>query len=289
MTTDYENLIDVLKLLFHEILEKKREYKRGLLGDGAGNINVPNRQDYVYVREDKFSSKIWQVFNKRVDGVEGMPVLVGELAWQPGLIQVVAVDWAAYETMEWGDTFIGTPAHAQSHQYDTEANPGNDKVLVFQPALQQLKPTGDGTLIVTIQPLTYMYSNVYKSFLGGIADITSSVPSTASKAIYILIALNTVTNGLVIVEGTEVADSPSVSVPKPGIPSEYIPSCYIKLVTGQSTITTADNIEDARSFLLPPPNDFDASGNFGPYTPITDDAGWVVDELTGTLIVGHEV
>jgi hypothetical protein len=141
--------------------------------------------------------------------------------------------------------------HALNHQWPTEANVGPDPVKVFQPAMQQLKTTGDGsTLTITIQPLTYVVSGVRRNFLGTTHDLTSSVPG-AGLTRRVLVYLNESTNLITILEGTTVASGGAIPVPYPTIPDGARASAYVQLTNGQTAITTATHIDDARDFLVP--------------------------------------
>ena len=250
MATNYERLVQTFEILFEEVLEAQREYKRGLLGNGNGEIHIPGRPDFVWVREDKFSSKIWQVFNKRVLSVEeGTPVLIGELPWQPGLIQVVDIDWRAYANVDWSQTFTAVPAHYTTHQYPSESEKGPDAVNVFMPALQPLKTTADGlSLYVTVQPYSYHYNNAYKAYLGGVLDLTSYLPS-AGNAKYVLVYLNKSTNLLGVAEGSEVVDSVVITTPKPDVPTDAVPSGYVRLTSSTTSISNTTGVLDARGLF----------------------------------------
>lgn len=285
MSQQYDDLVTLFKSVFFEILESQRPYRRMILGNGQGGVSVPGREDYVYARDTLDDPRIQEVFNKRVEGADGTPIIVGELYWQPGLDQVIAIDWDAYAGSVWGGGFSGVPAHGQAHQYPSEADPGGDPVLVFQPALQPLKLTGNGAdMTVTVQSLAYDHNGTYKRFAGGTADLTAYVPATASTVVSILVCLDTESNGLVTVSGGEVADTVAI-VPKPSIPADHIAAGYVQISTGQTSVSTEDDITDGRAFLMAPPNDLAKDGTFGAYVPITDNAGWVVDEKTGVLIM----
>ena len=139
--------------------------------------------------------------------------------------------------------------HGWNHKWPSESGIGADPVRVYQPALQSLKTTGNGTdLTITIQPLTYNYNGVRRNYLGGTIDLTTSVPS-AGNIRAVLIYLNLPFNLVEIEDGTEVVDDSVTPISRPVLPSSSRFSAYVILSNGQTTIVTADDIEDARDFL----------------------------------------
>lgn len=139
--------------------------------------------------------------------------------------------------------------HGWNHQWPTEGGVGADPVRVYQPALQPLKTTGNGTdLTVTIQSHVYSFSGARRSYGGGTIDLTSSVPS-AGNIRAILIYLDMGWNLAMSEDGTEVVDDDVTPIPRPALPSNSRFSAYVILSNGQTTIVTADDVEDARDFL----------------------------------------
>ncbi|MFX1301610.1 MAG: hypothetical protein ACFFDE_11885, partial [Promethearchaeota archaeon] len=108
--SQYHDLVGALTWLVIERLQSKGQYTRGVLGDGQGHVQVPGRTDFSYVRPDRYTTRRFEVFNKRVDAPEGTPVIVGELPWQPGLTQVLSADYDVYLGVGWGDG-IGVTKH----------------------------------------------------------------------------------------------------------------------------------------------------------------------------------
>lgn len=294
MSTDYEGLVQALKTLFQDILEQKRNYKAAILGDGNGNVDVPGRPDYVYVRLSSQSIRVSQIFNKRVSGVDGTPVLVGELPWQPGVEQVVTIDWAAYAVQEWGNDYNGVPAHAPSHSYQSEATHGGDPVLVYQPAIQPLKVTGDGvSLTVSVAAYRYQFGGIIREFPGGSVNMTPYIPS-AGNVVAVLVSLKKSTGVLSVTAGSEILDL-GVQPPYPTIPTDDVAAGYVILSASQTVINNTD-IVDARDFLggggtasLPTGENgqvlYNDNGTFIVATPVVDSGGWLVDETTGNLII----
>lgn len=271
----YNDLVQVLRQLIFDILEEKRDYRHGLLGDGEGNVAVDGVADYVYVRENKNSSKVMQILNKRVDGADGTPVLYGELPWQPGVIQVVSIDWDAYSRSNgWGgDSYTGVPIHHRAHQYPSEAERGSDAVLVYQPALQMLKTTAGGGTTLDVAGCIYSSDGDYVSFGGTNIDVASLIPPAGYKN-YVLISLNTASNIIRVTAGSDVPDVGAVQPVMPSIPSGDIASAYVLLTGGTTTIQDTE-IVDVRNFFGT------ASGGL---SYITNNGGLILVNNNGTII-----
>lgn len=250
MPNNYENVIAIFNTLFTDILESKKEYRRAVLGDGNGNVLVSGRPDFVWVREDRVSNKIYQVFNKRILATEeDTPVLIGQLPWQPGLVQVVDIDWQAYARMDWSQTYNGVAAHAALHQWSSETQKGADAVSVYMPAIQPLKCSADGlTLNVNIQPINYFNGNNFTQFAGQIVNLATYVPIVAGKTKYVLIYLDKLSNQIKVASGTEVTNNTLITPQKPDIPEDAISSAFIRLTYGQTKIEKA-GVEDCRQLF----------------------------------------
>lgn len=140
--------------------------------------------------------------------------------------------------------------HGWNHQWPTEAAPGPDVVRIYQPALSLLKTEGNGTdLTISVQGLEYNTGGLQRSFLGGQADLTSSVPSTASHIRAVLVYIDTNTNTIQTIDGTSVLDNGAIEIPRPPVPGEGRISSYVFLITGQTAVVTATDVDDARDFL----------------------------------------
>ena len=190
--------------------------------------------------------------------------------------------------------------HGESHQTFDESNVGPDPVYVGLPMLMMLKTVGDGvTLTVVTNEYTYTINGAYRISYTQNTDLTSYVPGASTKIRTVLMYLDRGSNLLQIVAGTIVDDDGITPIPEPAPPSgvDARESAWVTLATGQSTITTASDIKDARDFLdngsaggIPSPT---AIGQVLMYldggvtwaTPmIADSGGWMTDE-DGYLMV----
>jgi hypothetical protein len=166
---EFSDLVQALTWLVTNRIQQKIQYTRGLLGDGNGRVRVSTipgspEVDYVFVRPDRFSNRTFKVFNKRIQGQDGDPIIIGELPWEPGLVQVVDMDWAAYADVGWGDDITTTNRHGISHQWRDGA-PGIDTFNVYRRQFGDLKTysTTSGTLAVGVSPYSLdLYGKQYQ-------------------------------------------------------------------------------------------------------------------------------
>ena len=144
----------------------------------------------------------------------------------------------------------GTTDHGHTHQLANESSPGSSPTLVYQPMLQPLKTTAStSNLMVFTMAHTYFYGGRRVAFLGKYQTMESYVPS-ASLSRRVLFYLNPVLNQVEYVAGATVVTG-AAPVPYPEIPAGMYPSAYVNLVGEQTSINTANHIEDARDFLRP--------------------------------------
>lgn len=287
-----------------EQLEPSRDFTLGVLVfvDSADlDAKVANRTDYVWVSEFNQPESTFQVLNRAVPALVGLQVKIGWPEKPPFERQILGVwdnidNTTGYDEDD-GGVFNSHP-HGQSHQFPSESNPGTDPVLIYQPALQILKTTGNGSdLTVSVTELpSFRYIDDLKSFSGTTLDLTSSVPSTASSVRFVLVYLDAITNILKTVDGTEVPDLSTITVPEPVLPDAGIASAYVKLVTGQTSITTDTHVTDAREFLEPRESALESANQIGEILfsidgvsftaqlPLTNGNGWLVND-DGTLLV----
>ncbi len=252
---EYHDLVESLTWLLTHKLQARSEYTHGILGNGQGHVEVPNRPDYNYVRPDRYSDRVYEVFNKRVSGADGTPVLIGELPWQPGLTQVIAVDWDAYLDVGWGDATPGLPPHGRSHEW-LDGAPGFDTFNVYRRQVGELKthPIGSGTPSVYVSAYNFTHMESLKSWPGlpGL-DLTNAVPTTTGSARLALVywdPCSGTTGMLGVATGTIDVDSPAIALNRPAAPAGTIPSAWVRLAGGQNDITEFD-IYDARPLWMP--------------------------------------
>jgi hypothetical protein len=258
---EFSELVQALTWLVTNRIQQKIQYTHGLLGDGNGRVRVSTipgspEVDYVFVRPDRFSNRTFKVFNKRIEGQDGDPIIIGELPWEPGLIQVVDMDWAAYADVGWGDDVSTTNRHGISHQWRDGA-PGIDTFNVYRRQFGDLKTysTISGTLAVGVSPYSLDIFGKQYQWPGtqdfSLAGALPTVTGTARMAlVYWSPASGTTQGFLGVATGTLGSGAEATILNRPVSPQGVIPSAFVRLAGGQSSITEFD-IWDARDPFRP--------------------------------------
>lgn len=244
---EYNDLVAMLRWLIQNRIAPKGDYVRGLLGNGHGKVQVPSAPDHSYVRPNRSVDQVFEIFNKTVPNIDGLPVLMGEFPWQPGLTQIIDVDWETYLGSAGWAGYSRTGPHGDTHVW-RDGYLGVDTFNVHRRQIAEMRsyPVGSGSMSFNVAPLDYLYYGEPKSWPGlpGI-DLSPAVPSTGS-ARWMLSYLDPVSNTVGVVTGTIEVDSLAVSPPRPGLPTgSWLPSAYIRLQGGQATLGEY-NFADAR-------------------------------------------
>jgi hypothetical protein len=203
------------------------------------------------------------VWNNTALEVAESHVWVGPQVYPPFALEIKGSyqGGLAPNTVTYGGAY-GSSDHGDVHQTADESSPGAAPVSVFQPMMQMLKTTGDGsTLTITIQPLIYFRGARRVTYPGQTLDVTSYVPG-AGLTRRILVYLDIGLNQIGVVTGSTVSSTGAIPVPYPDIPDNSYPSAYVQLTVGQTAVTTATHVEDTRDFIRPrvSTGDFDHTG-----------------------------
>lgn len=214
-----------------------------------GSIEVPTAPGYVYVSILNQPESLTAARNEGINVAAELPVLVGDDPKATYGLKIIGLYPHGLPPADQEDiNLFGVGAHAQNHQMPSEDNLGSDPVKVYQPALQPLKTTGNGSLTVATQAYIYHLEGVRRTFTGIETDLTSYVPG-AGLIRRVLLYLDTATSLIAVESGTAVIDNGAIPIPYPEIPEGAIPSAYVTLENGQTAVVTASHVEDARDFL----------------------------------------
>jgi len=218
---------------------------RGILGDGLGNLRVPGRKDLSFMRVNADPNRIWKVVNTKVQDIEGLPVIIEKAPDDP-LWQVVDVERRILEQSGtgWSDIKRKETHHAE-HEFP-DNDPGGDAVTVFPRALHDLRTEAVGSTYpfgVTVRPIRYSYSGLFKEFPGSLEHLASYTPVTGVRRI--LTYLDVRDNQLKLNVGAPVTYSIGAKPPRPAIPWYGKPSAFLTIAENQATIVEGD-IEDIR-------------------------------------------
>lgn len=245
--SDYNELVTLLQELLLNKFSPKPSFTRGILGDGLGNVIVPERPDKSFVRFNRGAGEYFEVFNRTVNPVEGWPVLIGELPWQPGLTQVVDTDWAAFEQSGWGDNIGATSPHAPTHEWP-DGSPGSDPVNVHTRSIVPLRTYANNTG-------TSVFTNSYEYEYQGSGQVWGGTPSidlspvissmTSGTMRFMGVYLDPDTNTLGLVTGDTTVFTSAFDPPRVQFPSNVLPSARVRVYGSQANLAEAD-IRDAR-------------------------------------------
>ena len=283
------------KAQYEAQFEPNHDTPWGVIVEVDGSTSPPNRPNMAWVDMYNRSSGRLAVLNDTTLKAAGTPVQLGPAPKPPYLTIVGTYNDSLHPTDS--NTNLGqfnTPPHSPNHQYPSETDRGSDSVLVYQPAIQPLKLTAVSGLICRIESLIYQVDGTRKVFPGALVDFASSVPSTTGQTRRTLVYLDKTTNNLVLADGTAVIGA--TPIPYPTAPGVAMPSGYVRLSNGQTTISTAVHIEDARSFLggngamSPYESTQDGQiiiaedGQFAVRLPLTDPYGFILTDADGRII-----
>lgn len=226
-------------------LETNRDITKAELIRVDGHVKVLDRPGYVWAREYGQHGGVFQVFNPSVTAISGLPVLVAADPKYPSRRRVLGVDWETLANMPAGTMPPNAPylpEHARSHErYDGYY--AADPVNVYLRMLVPLRCEANTGMTVRVAPLVYQI-NGQRIYYGGIEslDLSMHVPTTAGKGRRVLVYLDTTDNTAKISVG---ALGSGVALSYPAIPAAGIPSAYVRLVYGQTSLNERD-FEDAR-------------------------------------------
>lgn len=216
-----------------EMLRPQR-YRRGLLGDGQGHVQVTNKPGWSWIRYDYDSHRLSIVRNPfNMQMVDGVPVLVGKKDPGDEYEQVLFVDvsWYVNPSQETLDQYTST-AHGVTH-----AGKNNDPAPIDLNNLTPGKVVPSSGLIVTVYDFVYVYNCSVVHFGQANIDLSGDRPALYGHC-YVLVYLDPSTGGLDSVTSDVVAADTNPSYPT--VPTGMIPLAIIELGSWTNTITDDD-------------------------------------------------
>lgn len=140
------------------------------------------------------------------------------------------------------------PDHARAHEWPNGL-PGPDVVNVYPRSFTLLRTTVLEGVIVRVATFYYLKNQEFKVFNGDTLNLTDYIPTTVNKTRLVLVGFDLTTETLGVVAGDESFNSALTPPPVPtGIPTTFIPSALVRLVTNTTEIFESD-ISDARTFF----------------------------------------
>ena len=237
-----------------ELLKKRLSDKQdvlratpGILGDISGNVAVPGRPNYVYVRLMGVSGDaLAEVYNNRVANLANLPVLVGYDPLQPNLMQVLSTRAISRQGGDDNSNLAIVHPHHLSHEYPT----GSDIVWVQLMQFLPFRVFPAGGLNISVYRGVVYTGGAWRKLEETVThDLSSFVPATEGKACFVLVTLdNTAT--VTFTKGSEVnlADLAGTDIPAAPAGTALVLAA-IRLYAGQTAInesTTNLDIYDLR-------------------------------------------
>jgi hypothetical protein len=234
--------------------QKRIEGVYGFMGDGSGNVNA-SRQPYVYVRLP--DNTVVEVYNKRIQPKDGVPVLCGYDPLEPFLFQVLSLWTTALNSPEAISPPYMMPKHGWRHQWGI----GDDVVFVekrqYMPARVGASAAG-GLQVDIYQDIIYINGG-WTVLTSQTVDMASYQPSTSGKSKIVLLSYS-ITGTITKTASAELTFNSELITDVPAIPSGEIALAAVRLYTGQTSIRDGyvnRDIMDCRTWISPTPK----SGN----------------------------
>ena len=210
--------------------------------DYTNSAKVSGRTGYYWYRRYGADGNAAQVLNRKVPDIPGIPVIIER---RPPALQWEVIDWDASLLSQLDDySGLGTTAHAREHEPG-----GNDQLFVYLRMITPLRtsPASSG-VAVNVAPLVYAHNSTARTFAGYNGySLSGSVPGAGLQR-YTLVYLNIITNALGTVDGDTTVNSAAITPTLPTIPEGSIPSAYVLLQYGDTSLAESD-IVDARMIL----------------------------------------
>lgn len=249
--------------------------------DSDSSPAVANRPGFVWVQE-KGNNHAFQVYNPSVKLAVDMPVKIVRDTNAPSRRIVQGIDWdslAVQLTSSSPGQALGVPNHHRDHEWPTMF-PGLDAMHTYPRAIVPLKMyPGNVALTISVAPGYYMVDKTSTYYAGLVNDdISSYIPSTVGNHVSVLVFIDSATNLVGYLSGSE---SALLFPVEPDIPDGNIGLGYIRLVHGMSGLLTETEItNDPRPFISIATG---AGGGGGtPATTVTDETTWGITPAVGS-------
>lgn len=252
---------------------RQNEPLEALAGDGAGNVEVTGRLNWIYVRISGDANRVMVAYNASAYEFYEDDSLTLQWVKRTGLGYYEVIGYGGSVVYDVGGTGGGGSfkSHAWQHERRDFGYGGHDPVDVFARMIVPLRArpqtTPDMTLHVEIgfNPLT---GNKYAG--GDSAAFTA--PAVLGQSRYDLLYLGD-DDALHILQGTA-AGTPS----EPPMPAGTVPLAYVLLDSSSTTITES-MVEDARLIV-----GFVSTSGGSPPSPLTDEDGAILLDEAGSVL-----
>jgi len=213
--------------------------RHGLLGDGAGNVEVAGKYGWSWIRYNEEQSKLSQVRNLALWWLEdGTPVLVGKRYPSDEFEQVLGVDISMYtqELVESGWLPYVLPHHGSTHQGSTGTDPAPIDLDNMVPGF--VAATDPESMSVYVHGFYYPHGTVLEEFSGLAIDLTGYVPGVAGQHCYVVVYVLLIDGSLNAIAGASVPEAAPADIPD--APELSTPLGLVDLRNGMTTIAHTD-------------------------------------------------
>lgn len=227
---------DTLQKRLQQFSSKKFEAV-GRIGNFNGQIKVPNRTNFVYVRINE--SQVVEVFNTRVPLQFNLPVIIGYSDKEPTLLQVLSYFKDSYFEED-AQKILQVPQHGASHEWFGRDG-GQDVVFVQHRQIRPLRPVTLGTYEVLVERGIVNINGEWLYVSGQSVDLEGYIPTSGAKQVLLYVD----EDGLVKVLEGDVGTLSGLTlkdIPQP-LAGTY-PVGGIRLYAGQSYIQETRTISD---------------------------------------------
>lgn len=227
-------------------LQPRSALRRGLIGDGAGTIEVAGRPGWSWIRYEENQNRLAMVLCPIGYLEEDTWVLVGKFHPEEDYEQVLGITWGPYAQglSDYTFAFYKVPAHGDTHHGTYGSDPA--WIDYANLVMGRVAPTNPATMVVDISSFVYGYNSETKDFEGSALDLTAEIPGGAGH-LYALVYFDPDTESI----GYEVSDTVPLAV-SPSLPSltdfNAIPLGIVRLYNGQTEIDIDDTWQ--RKLLL---------------------------------------
>jgi hypothetical protein len=210
--------------------QKRIEGVYGFMGDGNGNVDA-TRQPYIYVRQP--DNTVIEVYNKRIQPQDGLPILCGYDPLEPFLFQVLSV----WTTSLYNPETVSPSNVLAKHGYRHQWGIGDDVVFVdkrqYLPA--RVGASSAGGLSIDIYSDVIYINGGWTVLAPQTIDLTSYQPSTAGKSKIVLLTYS-IAGAITKTPSAELTYNSELITNVPAIPTGEIGLAAVRLYTGQTVI-----------------------------------------------------
>lgn len=215
-----------------------------LLGDGRGNVPVPNMPGFVYIRYgEEGEDGVSVAYNQVVPLHDGLAITVGYRIDQPRLLQVISQRRVYVGTGQ--GQIPNVVAHHHTHEYPEAGDPnasGSDMTVGHWRQMRGLRTVVVSSFTVALEPWLVYGESGYRWINYQTLDLVSDRPSAG--ACYALTYVDS--DGVFKRRLGPTVPSPELNVDDhtPSLLAGERPSAVIRLYRGQTSIQETREIKD---------------------------------------------